>query len=589
MLAISSVSLVVFTRVADPPPYHTPYGLAQFRVDIALLVGILMLSSGVAFYLIARLRGASSSWDLLFLALFVMAMVYSVTASRILWNPLVFLPASGGTEPFHLGTARYLLVNGRVSGDVEYLQWPGSFIEVATLWAVLGMTGDQQLVAATLAFGAVCNIVIAMCIYVFSTFFLKSRLRALISTILYYISGFYFVVARSFFDPQYWAWTVFLVLYSCILLSPNFNRSRSIVFALLTAAIVIGHSITPVFLGFLLLALLITSRIFRPEGLRLRSAGMILILLVLFIAWSIYDTQLFEQEIPNILGLPLGVPFATFVFQTGIGAIGPIAQVPMLVTILRYYRILITLLPIGLSLIYGLNLLLNRTKQRSWVYATSTFMALLFLVLFQMTLLSQALPFFQRSFFLAFPFLAWMSVATLSKLKIRQLSKLKMRPMLFVGALLGLLVASSFAAPYLSVAYSYTYPELNATKFLTHSSNLKTATLGFQLTFWELIKYEEPTWGSEALPSRVDPAFYISPPVYGPYNRTRLNDYLQRHPTFYTAQVVARSYEEVQYYYAGLGVDYPEFWGRVDSSLNSPAYNRIYDSSWAQLYSIEGM
>ena len=195
MLAISSVSLIAFTRLADPPPYPTSFGLEQFHVDLGLLVGILMLSSGVAIYIIARLRGASDSWDLLFLALFVTVMVYSVTASRILWNPLVFEPASE-TEPIHLGTAQYLLMNGRISGYVDYLQWPASFIDLTAFWLVLGVVGEQQLVGATLAFGAVCNIVIAACIYVFSTFFMKSRVKALMSTIFYYISGFYFVFCR---------------------------------------------------------------------------------------------------------------------------------------------------------------------------------------------------------------------------------------------------------------------------------------------------------------------------------------------------------------------------------------------------------
>ncbi len=579
LVIISSVSLIAFTRFTDPVSYATQFGLAQFHVDSILLVGILLLTIGSGTYIFARMRGASSSYDLPFLAVLVVGMVFSVTISRILWNPLVFLPTL--TEPFHLGAVRYILANGQVSGDVYYHQWPGSFIGLAALSLILGATSDQQLVSATLLLSVVCDVAIVTSIYIFSTFFLHSHLKALVSSMLYLITGFFFIFSRSFFDPQFWAWTIFLVLYSCIILSPKISSlSHTIVFTLLGATIVTGHAITTVFLGFMMIALVLMGYLMRVKDLTANFGGKLLLYIVLFVAWTTLGTRVVIVESENILSLSLGIPFASYVFQTGLGVKGSESvAVPFLVTVLRYYRIIITMIPIGLSAIFGAGLLIRAKKQRARIYSAAAFLALVLFAGFQVTLLSQALSFWERVFFLAFPFLAWMSADIISKPRFRR--------WVAIAPLLGILVASSFSAAYLPIAFSYTNPELNAAHFVTQSTNM-TATFGVQQVFWEMFTYENPSWGSNALPLRLDNAYYISPPEFS-FNRTQLENYIQQHPTFYTSQIVARSSTEVELYYSSLGLSYPEFWGKVDLSLDSAAYNRVYDSSWIQIYSDQGM
>jgi hypothetical protein len=577
MVTISSVSLIAFTRIADPPTYQTLFGLGQFHVDLTLIVGIALLSAGVGTYLFGRFRGAPDSWDLPFLALFVIAMVYSGTVSRVIWNPLVFQPVD---EPVHLGAVKYMLTFGKTSGDVEYHQWPGSFIEVAALSLVLGITGDHQLIEATLIFSIICQFVIATCIYTLSAFFIKSRLKALLAVVFYYISGFYFIFGRSFFDPQFWAWVVFLVTYSCVLLSSKGNRlSYTLAFYVLATAIVIGHSITTVLLGVLLLTMLMTSVAARTKDLSMRFWDKALFFLVLFAGWTVYNSQAALTSIVSLLSIPVGIPFASFILQTGLGVNTPVNQVPFLITVLRYYRVVINILPIGLSIIFGLGLLIKRTKDRIWVHSVSVIVALLLFAVFELTLLSESAPFWERFFFVALPFLVWMSIDTLSRVGIRRA--------LVICSLLSLLISFSFVAPYISVFISYSYPELNATKYLTHYSDLTANTYGFQSQFDELLLYEEPTWGASAFPSHLDYAFFLSQSTSA-YNVTNLNDYLQAHPTFYTSQIVVRGTRDVVFFSTAYGLNYSSFWGRVDASLNSDGYNRIYDSSWVQIYSSEG-
>jgi hypothetical protein len=204
---------------------------------------------------------------------------------------------------------------------------------------------------------------------------------------------------------------------------------------------------------------------------------------------------------------------------------------------------------------------------------------LLFAV-FELTALSQAAPFWERMPYFAFPFVAWMSIAILSKLRIR-------RPLL-ICCLLTFLISFSFVAPYLSVSISYSYPELNATRVLTQYSNLAANTIGFQGQFLELIWYEDPTWGSASFPSQIDYAFFLSESSSA-YNITFLNNYLEQNPTFYSSQLVVRGSRDVVFFSTVFGLNYSAFWGRVDTSLNSGecGYNRIYDSSWVQIYSYE--
>lgn len=577
MVAISSASLIAFTRIMDPPSYQILYGLGQFHVDLTLIFGMALLSTGVGAYLLGRFWGASDSLDLPFLAVFVVAMVYSVTVSRVIWNPLVFQPID---EPVHLGSVRYILAFGRTSGDVVYHQWPGSFIEIAALSLILGVTGDHQLIEATLIFSAFCQFIIATCIYIFSTFFLKQRLRALLAAIVYYVCAFYFIYPRSFFDPQYWAFTVFLVAYSCALLSPKDNRlSYTLAFYVLAAAIVIGHSITTVLLAIFLLTMILISIAVRTKDLNLRFWDKAIFFLILFMAWTIYNAQPVLTATESLLSIPFGVPFASFLLQTSLGVNTPVKQVPLLITLLRYYRVVINVVPIGLTAIFALSLLVKRTKDRIWVHSASTVITLLFFAAFEVTLLSQSGPFWERALYVAFPFLAWMSIATLSRARIRHA--------LLICSLIGLLVSFSFVAPYVSVAISYSYPELYAARFLTHSSNLTANTYGYQSQFDELLRYEEPTWGSFAFPSHTDYALYL-PQDPSAYNTTVLSSYLQTHPAFYSSQIVIRGNRDVVFFSTSFGLNYSDFWGGVDASLNSDSHNRIYDSNWVQIYSNQG-
>lgn len=520
----------------------------QYVFDLFFLGGVMILMSGYATFLSTSLRSAS---------------------------PFALLAV---TEPIHVATAKDILVHGHLAvGEVFYHSWPLSFLLLAMLSGVLGIP-VAGIPYVNFLLSTALQFLVLLCLYLLGKMFYG---HGAITVFLYYVAAFYFFGGGggtlAGFSPQLFAFP-FIVLY-IIVTYKGMKRGSvgiNVLLLLFTFVIVFSNITSAAFLACFVSSTILVQRL-AHSSIFGALAVRISVICVAVLAWLIYFVSFdFAQLFAPSTGGGFWSFLAQYALSSATGSGNPYLAVTVwYVALLKLYRTWVILLPM-LAGILGFLFFVRTEKSPKLRYlAMAIGLSFAAFAVFDMVFLRVFENFWERIFSLGYPFLALFALTILRTL--RSHVPRSLRP--FVGKkALGFsifaLILMSFLASNVSLTLGYSSSEFSTATFL--SRHCSDCVLGMSHQFYEILRFPD-----------IEKRYSFDQTIFhSDYDMKFFTARLSEQPTFYDTGTIVRTNREVAFFYAAFGIQYSDFWGKIDYSLTTkPGFDRVFDSGSERIFS----
>jgi len=530
------------------------------------------------FVLERRRRCRSHLYDMMIIIALVLFVYYSIPFAHVGTSIFGFVRS----EYFHLASARDIAVSGSVAETNLQYPWPGAYIGLAA-FAVVVFGKSVDFLTVSFLYGMYLLAGVGVAVYLIG---LRLRFNALYVCLFYLLSAFYFVGGRDGFSPMEYSFPLVLLLIGFMLPGAKSRRwSLSVVFLVVSTAIVMSNAIASILLASFLFALYLSEAMSRHSTRDVLQQ--VVILGVSGLTWAIY----YANFTPSLEGI--GNPrmdFLQYLLGSEIGVSSPIFSVPAspLLTFLRVYRVAISLF-VGVTAVAGIYF----SSRRRWKHLTLQTRTLLIYALLSTAILVTIFwqlyeNFWERpihSSYFVLILLSTLCLVSLGEVILKRLRGVSAQRVL--GAIgsrtsLSLFLCTLALLSFLAVQLPKDYPvhesNLRTSGFLIHvpSSTQQIPTLGIYPQVGKLVYYENPR-----LLYYTDQVWEESSEYDAEYFMRRLS----ANPDFYRADVIVRTDIEVAAWFSNFGLQPDRMWLQIDKNLAGDAgVARTYDSSTGQIW-----
>lgn len=543
--------------------YNSPFYLANLVIIVFLILFIFAINR-------------QSKWVHIILLFFVVFILYfMVPFSQPVSTSFTL------TEPRHLGSALYIVANNRIDPHVNYHDFAGTLILLASFLQVFGGTGFGTAVQGMYLFLFIVQIGQALTLFLIGQ---KLFNQGFIFAVLGYIINNFFVVVH--FTPAIMSFSLFLLFFYFGFAKDNSIKSRAtiVILVFFFAVATITHLFTLLAILSLLLIALASQTILRQRISRISNPAQITLLCaLLFLAWYVFfalnysasSTNLISEGLERLQNVDILRSFFSYNLQRSTGGLPATLHPPEspLTGIIRYYRLFSYALVAFFALIAIIASILRRNQIAK--YKGILLISILFplswtwlLPVWPELYLQRALSFsffcLSALFCLAFQFI--------KNIRIRQATT-------FIAAIaLILLVIPSFLSLSTSLNRYRSLSEMDTSNFIVSYYNFRNGTIGTDERFVQMLNLVSPRETSIAYRNMI-----LTDITLDVYNYSQVVERVQHVPSYHDGSLIVRTLDDPGTLYALYGIRYEEYFMSVDNFLNNN-FQKLYDSNDQQLY-----